>query len=104
MLINHGILFFFFFFRGQELVEEDIDWWSKYYASLSDYDKCGDYIERGYDKIIVCTYKNNYCFSLAFFISLVRINIGTSNLYSATEIRLGFIECSLPHKVRKTQI
>ncbi|XP_027056703.1 myoferlin-like [Pocillopora damicornis] len=36
-----------------ELVEEDIDWWSKYYASLSDYDKCGDYIERGYDKIIV---------------------------------------------------
>ena len=31
----------------------DIDWWSKYYASISDYDKSGDYIERGYDKIIV---------------------------------------------------
>ena len=37
----------------QELVEEDIDWWSKYYASIGDYDKSGDYIERGYDKLIV---------------------------------------------------
>lgn len=35
------------------MVEEDIDWWSKYYASVGDYDKSGDYIERGYDKIIV---------------------------------------------------
>lgn len=36
-----------------ELVEEDIDWWSKFYASVGDYDKCGDYIERGYDKLVV---------------------------------------------------
>lgn len=36
-----------------ELIEEDIDWWSKYYASIGDYDKSGDYIERGYDKLIV---------------------------------------------------
>ena len=34
-------------------MEEDIDWWSKYYASIGDYDKSGDYIERGYDKIVV---------------------------------------------------
>ena len=62
---------FFLFFRGQELVEEDIDWWSKYYASLSDYDKCGDYIERGYDKIIVCTYEIIVAFPWYFFISIV---------------------------------
>lgn len=36
-----------------ELIEEDIDWWSKYYTSIGDYDKSGDYIERGYDKLIV---------------------------------------------------
>jgi len=40
-------------FCQQELVEEDIDWWSKFYASIGDYDKSGDYIERGYDKMIV---------------------------------------------------
>lgn len=72
------------------MVEEDIDWWSKYYASLSDYDKCGDYIERGYDKIIVCTYEIIVAFPWYFFISILRINIGTSNLYSAMEIRRGF--------------
>ena len=43
----------FVFSSEQELIEEDIDWWSKFYASVGDYDKCGDYIERGYDKIIV---------------------------------------------------
>lgn len=36
-----------------ELLEEDIDWWSKFYASLGDYEKCGDYIIQGYDKIMV---------------------------------------------------
>lgn len=36
-----------------EQVEEDIDWWSKFYASLGDYDKCGDYMNRGYDKLMV---------------------------------------------------
>ena len=40
-------------FCQQELIEEDIDWWSKFYASIGDYDKSGDYIERGYDKMIV---------------------------------------------------
>jgi len=34
-------------------MEVDIDWWSKYYASKEDYDKCGDYIEKGYDKFVV---------------------------------------------------
>lgn len=37
----------------QEQLEEDVDWWSKFYASLEDYDKCGDYISRGYDKLMV---------------------------------------------------
>lgn len=34
-------------------MEADIDWWSKYYASMEDYDKCGDYIEKAYDKFVV---------------------------------------------------
>ena len=34
-------------------MEADIDWWSKYYASMEDYDKCGDYIEKTYDKFVV---------------------------------------------------
>ena len=49
MSSNYNILFSF----HQEQVEEDIDWWSKFYASLGDYDKCGDYMNRGYDKLMV---------------------------------------------------
>ncbi|XP_073239418.1 myoferlin-like [Porites lutea] len=39
--------------ESTELMETDIDWWSKYYASMEDYDKCGDYIEKGYDKFVI---------------------------------------------------
>ena len=53
-------------FCQQELVEEDIDWWSKYYASIGDYDKSGDYIERGYDKIIVRLAVLFTCFAASF--------------------------------------
>ena len=34
-------------------MEEDIDWWSKYHASVGDLAKAGMYLEKGYDKIIV---------------------------------------------------
>ncbi|KAK2145131.1 hypothetical protein LSH36_700g01069 [Paralvinella palmiformis] len=34
-------------------VDEDIDWWSKYYASTGELDKCKQYLEQGYDKLQV---------------------------------------------------
>ncbi|CAF0790229.1 unnamed protein product, partial [Didymodactylos carnosus] len=34
-------------------VEEDIDWWSKYYASKGDYEKCGTYRAKGYETLTV---------------------------------------------------
>lgn len=97
-------VFFFFFFRGQELVEEDIDWWSKYYASLSDYDKCGDYIERGYDKIIVCTYEIIVAFPWYFLSVSYELMLVLPIFILLWKYVVAFIECSLPHKVRKTQI
>ena len=36
-----------------EQVEEEVDWWSKYYASTGELDKCKQYLEHGYDKIEV---------------------------------------------------
>ena len=97
-------VFFFFSFRGQELVEEDIDWWSKYYASLSDYDKCGDYIERGYDKIIVCTYEIIVAFPWYFSSVSYELILALPIFILLWKYVVAFIECSLSHKVRKTQI
>lgn len=39
--------------RFQPAVEEDIDWWSKYYASKGDFNKCGTYTEKGYETLSV---------------------------------------------------
>ena len=44
---------YFHIFQHPELWEEDIDWWSKYYASIGELDKCKMYLESGYDKIQV---------------------------------------------------
>ncbi|XP_036002547.1 dysferlin isoform X2 [Fundulus heteroclitus] len=33
--------------------EESMDWWSKYYASIGDKNKCGTYLERGLDTLKV---------------------------------------------------
>ena len=34
-------------------VEEDIDWWCKFYSSLGENKKSGSYAAKGYEKITV---------------------------------------------------
>uniref|UniRef100_A0A8C0VJN7 Myoferlin n=1 Tax=Cyanistes caeruleus TaxID=156563 RepID=A0A8C0VJN7_CYACU len=41
--------FYLFFFKEEEIV----DWWSKFYASIGEYEKCGQYIKKGYDTLKV---------------------------------------------------
>ncbi|XP_004607583.2 myoferlin [Sorex araneus] len=36
-----------------EKEEEIVDWWSKFYASTGDFEKCGQYIQKGYSKLKV---------------------------------------------------
>ncbi|XP_008319982.1 myoferlin [Cynoglossus semilaevis] len=33
--------------------EETVDWWSKFYASIEEVEKCGPYLEKGYDTLQV---------------------------------------------------
>uniref|UniRef100_A0A673AA28 Myoferlin n=1 Tax=Sphaeramia orbicularis TaxID=375764 RepID=A0A673AA28_9TELE len=35
------------------LLEETVDWWSKFYASTGDQEKCGPYLKKGYDTLKV---------------------------------------------------
>ncbi|XP_049620337.1 myoferlin [Suncus etruscus] len=36
-----------------EKEEEVMDWWSKFYASIGDHEKCGQYLQKGYSKLKV---------------------------------------------------
>lgn len=40
-----------FFLPTQE--EEFIDWWSKFFASTGEREKCGSYLEKGFDTLKV---------------------------------------------------
>lgn len=33
--------------------EEAVDWWSKFYASVGEHEKCGPYLKKGYDTLKV---------------------------------------------------
>ena len=48
--------------------DEDIDWWSKYYASVGRLDKCRQYVELGYDKLQVSGVYTNFHFILNSFV------------------------------------
>lgn len=37
----------------KKIVEDDIDWWSKYYASQGQLTKCGYYLKKGYETLTV---------------------------------------------------
>ncbi|XP_018414191.1 PREDICTED: myoferlin isoform X1 [Nanorana parkeri] len=37
----------------QEKEEEIVDWWSKYYSSIGEHEKCGQYLQKGYDTLKV---------------------------------------------------
>uniref|UniRef100_A0A668UCC0 C2 domain-containing protein n=1 Tax=Oreochromis aureus TaxID=47969 RepID=A0A668UCC0_OREAU len=37
----------------EEKEEEAVDWWSKFYASTGEQEKCGPYLKKGYDKLQV---------------------------------------------------
>ncbi|KAJ8264359.1 hypothetical protein GJAV_G00148240 [Gymnothorax javanicus] len=36
-----------------ELEKETVDWWSKFYASTGEHEKCGPYLQKGYDTLKV---------------------------------------------------
>lgn len=50
--------------------DEDIDWWSKYYASVGRLDKCKQYLEQGYDKIQVTRRFYWYIFTYPVYLEI----------------------------------
>lgn len=41
-------------------VDDDIDWWSKFYASMGQWEKCLKYKELGYDTLVVSREQTAY--------------------------------------------
>ncbi|XP_034158677.2 myoferlin [Pangasianodon hypophthalmus] len=39
--------------KPAEKVDEAVDWWSKFYASTGEHDKCGPYLQKGYSTLTV---------------------------------------------------
>lgn len=58
--------FFFFQKEKEEVTEEFLDWWSKFYASLGDEEKCGEFLNKGFTTMKV------YLHILPFFVQWVK--------------------------------
>lgn len=50
--------------------KETVDWWSKFYASVGDQEKCGPYLKKGYD-----TLKVSFLFFAHIFTSTMPLTI-----------------------------
>ena len=56
----------------EEVTEEFLDWWSKFYASIGDEEKAGEYINEGYEKMTV-----------SFELLICNLNINSPALYTS---------------------
>ena len=57
-------------FLFQSSINDDIDWWSKYYASKGELNKCGTYLTKKNETLKVNLEKRNNFFYLNFFSSI----------------------------------
>lgn len=40
--------------------KETVDWWSKFYASTGDHQRCGPYLKKGYDTLKVSSFLHTH--------------------------------------------
>ena len=49
--------------------DDDIDWWSKFYTSIGDMEKAGEYLNKGYDKVVASIlFYNKTLHTRAFYV------------------------------------
>jgi hypothetical protein len=62
----------------EEVDYQDIDWWSKYYASIGETEKCQKYLNKDMDKIAVS--KQNVTFQKLMFFYVISPQVYTNAL------------------------
>jgi len=55
---NASIFLFSYFLPPCLQQDEFMDWWSKFYASTGERNKCGSYLEKGFDTLQVRHHSN----------------------------------------------
>lgn len=63
--------------------EETVDWWSKFYASIGEHEKCGPYLKKGYDTLQVST-----CYYILIQIVLSYAGFTSYDCKKTLEIRI----------------